>query len=114
MKRLACLILLSCIHFSCEKINVPDGTPSCIKQKIRKMERDPDRYGGLDIHRVELDGDYYYVFPPSRYISDGMAEMYDEYCNLVCHPWGGFSGGGSGDCPDLTNKTFEVFYEIKK
>lgn len=32
-----------------------------------------------------------------------MSELYDKNCNLICHPDGGFSGGGYGKCPDFSN-----------
>ncbi|MHB1277374.1 MAG: DUF6970 domain-containing protein [Bacteroidia bacterium] len=114
MKRLAYLFLLPLFLFSCKKVDVPDETPSCVKQKIRRMERDPERYGGLTIERWEQDGVFYYVFPPDRLTSDGMAEMYDEHCNLICYPWGGITGAGSGECPELSHSNVIVMYEIRK
>ena len=31
-------------------------------------------------------------------------DLYDDTCNLICHPDGGFSGIGDGSCPDIEIK----------
>ncbi len=114
MKQLSCLFLLSIFLFSCEKLDVPDGTPSCIKQKIRKMENDPERYGGLKIERWDHEGKSYYLFPPPRHSADMYVDLFDPYCEYVCSPYGGIHGNGSGTCPDLTGHTETVIYVIKE
>lgn len=96
------LILLSALMLTaCDKLNVPDDTPSCIKAKIRQLKSDKVRNPPAKVYEWDFDGEKYYYIPP--YCCDVSGELYDNKCNLICHPDGGFSGGGDGACPDFSN-----------
>ncbi len=115
MKQLSCLFLLSIFLFSCEKIDVPDGTPSCVKQMIRKIEKNPESYtNGQKIERWDHEGKSYYLFPPTWLSSHGQYTLYDDFCHEICIPYGGITGKGSGDCPDLSGHSLTVIYEFQK
>jgi len=47
-------------------------------------------------------GKTYFYIPP--YCCDMFGDLYDDTCNLICHPDGGFSGIGDGSCPDIEIK----------
>ena len=81
---------------SCSKVEVPKNTPSCIKSKIRKIKKQTVQNPPAKVYSYALDGETVYYFPPR--CCDVPSDLYDGNCNLICHPDGGFSGGGSGDC----------------
>jgi hypothetical protein len=88
------LIGFSLLTISCEKIDVPKGTPRCVKKKIRK-ENDKC----LDkVFKYNYQGDDVYLFVPGN-CPDALYELYDGNCNLICSPSGGISGEGDGECP---------------
>jgi len=98
---------------ACRKIEVPTDTPNCIKRKIRQWERD-GKYAKSDVEKWTIDGTDYFVFPTPTISADAFTDMYNTSCELVCHPSGGLIGGGSGDCPDLTNAQVTVIYTFKE
>ena len=96
LKTLGILIGIILIFSSCEKIDVPNGTPRCIKQKIRQ-EKD----GMLDkVYKYDYNGEVVYEFRPQINTPDGASYVYNANCDLIC--WmGGSSGQGDGQCPDF-------------
>lgn len=93
------LIILFTVFFcvSCSKLDVPNGTPHCIKSKIRKFSKNDLSTG--EVWQYDFNGKVVYYFPPQ--CCDRMSALYDSKCNLLCHPDGGFSGGGDGNCNDF-------------
>jgi hypothetical protein len=51
------------------------------------------------IVRQEYDGGVYYYLPAR--CCDIWSDLYDAEGRLVCHPDGGITGRGDGQCPDL-------------
>ena len=97
MKAKILLILLMTGLFSCEKIDVPKDTPSCIKKKIRE-EKDHC----LDnVTEYEYNGNIVYLFGAAN-CPDALSNLYDKNCNLICSPFGGIGGFGDGKCPDFS------------
>ncbi len=89
---------------ACEEIDVPRGTPSCIKSKIRDIQKEPVRNPPAAIWQCEYQGQTVYYIP--SYCCDNYSELYDEHCNLICHPDGGITGTGDCACTDFfTNRT---------
>lgn len=115
MKKLVVLILISAIgglFSSCEEIEVPEDTPSCVKRMIRKIKREEPRNPPAEVWKLTVDGSIYYYIPP--HCCDQMSELYDSSCNLICHPDGGFTGQGSGNCPGLENAESELIWEDER
>jgi hypothetical protein len=84
---------------SCEKIDVPKGTPYCIKKKIRQ-ENDQC----LDkVYEYTYQGETVYLFVPKN-CPDALYKLYNENCDLICSPSGGIFGMGDGKCPDFYQK----------
>jgi len=108
---LCCLILFTLS--ACKKVDVPDGTPSCIKQMIRKMEREGSHKKGT-VEKLMVNGVVYYVFPAPSQSRDAFDEMYNEYCEYVCAPSGGITGKGSSDCPDLQGAIITSIYKFSE
>ena len=84
---------------SCEKLNVPDGTPRCIQKKIREIKSDPVTNPASSIWKYDYHGQTVYYIPPR--CCDIESQLYDDNCNQICSPDGGISGGGDGKCADF-------------
>jgi len=92
---LSLLILL--FSFSCAKSNYPKGTPSCIEDKIVELKKNDDN--SAFVYRYENHGEKVYLISPG--CCDMFTELYDEECNYICAPSGGFTGKGDGKCKNL-------------
>lgn len=95
------LIILFTVVFcvSCSKLDVPNGTPHCIKAKIRQISNEQKTNSGIEVWRYKYNGIDVYYFTPK--CCDQYSDLYDSKCNLICHPDGGFTGGGDGNCNDF-------------
>lgn len=95
------LLITPFLITSCNKVNVKKDVPFCIKQKIRKIKREGVQNPPAKVYEWKTDTETYY------YITSGCCDqynyLYDEKCNEVCAPDGGFSGMGSGDCPEFSS-----------
>jgi hypothetical protein len=83
---------------SCNK-DIPKDAPDCIKSKIRDIKKADIRNPPGCVWQYTFDGKKVYYIPP--YCCDIMGELFDEDCNLICHPDGGIAGSGDGLCPDF-------------
>jgi len=100
IKAIVLLITISGIVLpSCKKLDVPSGTPSCIKKKIRAIKKEDVRNPSASVWQYSYDGQTVYYIP--SYCCDAMSELYDDDCNKLCSPDGGISGGGDGQCSDF-------------
>jgi len=95
---LTIIIGFSLTWSSCEKIDVPKGTPKCITRKIKK-EKD----NCLDkVYEYNYNGELVYLFtPPINTCFDAWFSLYNEDCKLICRPAGGMTGLGDGQCPNF-------------
>lgn len=77
----------------------PEIRPPWLIELIARQESEPVANPPAFIARQEYAAGVYY-FLPSR-CCDVFSDLYDAAGALVCHPDGGITGGGSGDCPSL-------------
>ena len=90
-------LLLTGLSF-CEE----QKSDTCAEEIILKIKAEPVRNPPAEIWLHEIDNKrYYYVTP---YCCDMFSDLYDDECTLVCHPDGGISGGGDGNCGELKQK----------
>lgn len=80
---------------------VSDSVPQCILAMINQFKKD----GMQNPPRKILSYLYknktvYYVTPPC---CDFFSDLYDNDCNLIGHPDGGFTGRGDGKLTDFTS-----------
>ena len=96
------LILIALTSSSCEKIDTEKAVPNCIERKINKIKKEEVKNPPISIFEWKVDGETYY------YISSGCCDqynyLYDDKCNEVCAPDGGFTGTGDGNCPEFRDK----------
>lgn len=93
------LFLLVLLLLGCSKVEVPKGTPRCIKKHIREIEKENKGRQKATVWKWTVNGKEYYFFPVHS-CCDKTSTLYDSKCNVVCHPDGGIGGGGDGRCPD--------------
>ena len=98
-KFIANIIIVSSMLFcaQCDSEELPEGTPECIRQKIDYMLRNWNPPGEVYSYFYEGKKVYYIT----ARCCDFYSELYDENCNFICAPGGGFGGGGDGKCRDF-------------
>ena len=82
---------------SCEKIDVPKGTPKCIKQRIKEEVKNNSCLEKVYDYDYNGQKVYFFVHYNCPDAADGLL---DEHCNRICS-FGGISGQGSGSCPNF-------------
>ena len=80
--------------------------PSCIQQKIDQIKKEPKWNPPAEVHEYSYNGKRVFYF--SSNCCDRYNEVYDENCNYVCAPSGGYSGKGDMKCPDFKDNAKEV------
>ncbi len=109
MKKIT-LIIIVFIIASCVKKdneNIAKGTPDCIKGIINFIKSEPKRNPPAKIYRYLWEGRTVYYIPP--FCCDIPSDLLDSTCALICHPDGGFSGTGDGNCVNfIRDKTNEL------
>jgi hypothetical protein len=82
---------------SCEYINIAPTAPDCLKKLIRTSTPQPKQ-----ISSYLYNGKTVYLVIPD--CCDQYISLYDENCNFLCAPSGGFTGKGDGKCSDFYDK----------
>ena len=83
-------------------VSVGSSLPSCIEQKIDSIRKLPVWNPPAQIEEYEYNGKK--VFVVSADCCDFFTTAYDENCNYICAPSGGFTGRGDGLCNDFNEK----------
>lgn len=96
-------MLLLLVFISCTK-DKPTGTtntplPSCISQRIEQIKAEDPGSPRTEIWKYNYNNKVVYFITAS--CCDNMSDLYDEKCNLLCHPDGGLTGQGDGGCSDF-------------
>jgi len=99
MRSLPLYLLFILILAGCKKVDVPDGTPYFVKQKIRDYLKKPVQNPPATVWRYDFNGEKVYYFPPS--CCDQFSDLYNEKGDLLCHPDGGLTGSGDGKCSNF-------------
>lgn len=91
------LFIIFILSLSCAKSNYPMGTPTCIQDKIEEIKKNNDN--SAFVYRYSNHDELVYLISPG--CCDMFSELYDDKCNFICAPSGGFTGKGDGKCKDL-------------
>ena len=86
---------------TCKKEGL-NGIPLCIVQKIEAIKADNVWNPPGSVWRYDYNGKKVYYIA-SR-CCDIPSILYDEQCNVICSPDGGFTGKGDGKCQDFFQK----------
>lgn len=97
MKSIYIFVFLITIISACTKVSVPEGTPRAIKKLIDKEQK--NCLNTVTSFTIKEETVYYF---DNGYggCADMFNDLYSENGELICHPSGGFSGGGDGKCDD--------------
>lgn len=90
------IFLLTGLYF-CE-----DEKSACPEQLIHELEQQPVRNPPAEIWAYQIGEKTYYL--ESAACCDQYSNLYDDNCNLICHPSGGIVGTGDGKCGELSAK----------
>ena len=98
------LFLLVACHREADE-PTPNEVPACIQLIIGQNGRGTTNDNYLAIYRYKYQ---------KRYVYFGEADCCDQYnllfdnnCQVLCAPNGGFTGGGDGKCPDFFKEATE-------
>ena len=81
----------------CKKESVDGMSTDFVKNKIAEIEKNPVYNPPASIWKWEYqDSIYFYV---TADCCDQFNELYNRDGKLICHPDGGFTGRGDGNCP---------------
>jgi hypothetical protein len=94
------ILIAAVIFLGCRKnCSEPSGIPACISAKIEFLKGQPKGNPAYSVYQYSYNGKKVYYFPPQ--CCDQFSDLYDENCNLICHPDGGIAGGGDGNCQNF-------------
>jgi len=106
LKLVYVLIIPVFVLAGCKKQDLEYEVPACIEKEIKSIKREKVRNPPAQVWKWEVDGQTYYYITSD--CCDQYNLLYDETCNIVCAPDGGFAGTGDGNCPEFdvpTDKT---------
>lgn len=105
MKLAIIFLLLLVAIVSCDKNDLPKGTPKCIKNEIKKLEDLEPQNPRASVWLYKFKGENVYYIPSA--CCDIPSKLYDTKCNLICSPDGGITGNGDGNCTDFNSTKTE-------
>jgi hypothetical protein len=97
------ITVLALSAISCHK-NYTDY--SCINSKIAQIKSKARWNPPAEVNEYLYQGKTVFLF--SADCCDQFYELYDENCNLLCAPSGGFTGNGDGKCPDFSTQAKHI------
>ena len=77
----------------------PEANPPWLLRLIEAQMAEPVANPPAYLARQKYEAGVFYYLPPR--CCDIWSELYDTQGALVCHPDGGITGGGDGNCPEL-------------
>lgn len=104
-------VFLACLFSACAETVINPNLPACIQEKINDIEVLDENSRPSQVVRYSWEGRTVYYFPP--YCCDVYGDLYDNDCMLLCHPDGGLTGRGDGNCTDFFDQASnrEVVWE---
>lgn len=107
MKNTLTLLLAGTITLiSCKTSNLDINAPSCINEKIELIKNNNVTNPPTQVWKWEVDGETYYYITSN--CCDQYNNLYNEQCELICAPDGGFTGLGDGNCPNFIGEIIKT------
>jgi hypothetical protein len=95
------IILLSVARQKCSKETA--GTiPACFQAKIDEIKKQPRWNPPASVEEYNYNGKRVFLF--SSPCCDQYNQAFDDRCNYVCAPSGGYTGKGDRKCEDFKEK----------
>lgn len=98
------LFILSIALLSCEKPDVPKGTPRCVVNKIRDFSKSSD-CDGIRVDEYTFQGNTVYTFDPGNCGADMTTEVVNSDCKTLGY-LGGISANTMINGEDFTKATY--------
>jgi hypothetical protein len=92
------VIFFSIAYQKCGKQAAP-VIPDCIQAKIEAIKKQPRWNPPATVEEYRYKGQRIFVF--SSNCCDQYNEAFDESCNYICAPSGGYTGKGDRKCEDF-------------
>lgn len=92
-------ILTTVVFWGCSPRANTLKEPQCIQNLVKKFESEPVTNPPLKIVKYQYNKKVVYYVP--AICCDQFSSLYDEDCNLLGHPDGGYTGRGDGKFPDF-------------
>lgn len=99
-KLILALLCLTAVITSCKRHDLSMKVPGCVEKKIEELKDKPVQNPPAEVWQWKVDGATYYYITSD--CCDQFNYLYDEDCNVVCAPDGGFTGTGDGNCPEFS------------
>ena len=93
------IIVLIIFNTCCDKRELDSEIPACIEEEIEIFKNSAVKEPSAQVWKWQVDDKTYYYIPSE--CCDQFNFLYDENCQIICAPDGGFSGAGDGNCPDF-------------
>jgi len=90
----------------CSKKNTEAGWSSCIQQKIDSIKKQPRWNPPATVNEYIYKGKTVYLF--SSNCCDQYNIVYNNQCNYICAPSGGYTGKGDFKCEDFNASAMHV------
>jgi hypothetical protein len=90
-------ILIVVLFSECDRSDSYPGLPACVQRQLGKQ--DAIRKPPIEIWQWDVDNKTYYYFLAD--CCDQYNYLFNDNCEMVCAPDGGFSGKGDGACPQF-------------
>ncbi len=107
MKRYRLLLLLL-VPFACHQERdepIPNALPACVQEIIQQNGKSSRNEDFVEIYRYKYQKRYVYVGFSD--CCDRYDVLFDQTCQTLCAPSGGFTGYGDGKCSDFFNEATE-------
>jgi len=105
MKQLAILLLLAvAISSSCKKLDIEEGTPKCVEEKIEDFNKSSS-CDDANVKEYTFQGKTVYTFVPGSCGADMTTEVIDPGCSCL-GSLGGISGNTKINGEEFANATF--------
>ena len=100
MRVIFLLVLSSTLGTStCNNKGESSSIPACIQLKIESLQKAPVQNPPAIVISYSYNGSNAYYF--NAPCCDQFSSLFDANCTLICHPDGGITGRGDGNCPDF-------------
>ena len=93
------VIFLSIAQQKCQKQKAVPTIPACVQSKIDKIKKEPRWNPPAKVEEYRYDGRRVFLF--SSNCCDQFNEAFDDSCNYICAPSGGYTGKGDKKCEDF-------------
>lgn len=96
------VLFLVVLTNGCRKDDVAVKTPACILSKIDTIKNQPVNSTSGKIFSYKYNGATVYYIPPL--CCDMKSQLFDENCNVICNPDGGYAVVVDDKCADFFKK----------